>query len=577
MKPMKIAGLILLRWVAEAGASLVGIKCRRILFFPETPALVLHLAGRDDRFLLLPNGRQVQAPCIFDTKAQLSIFPGEPQPTEKFNLLRSRQLVDISGKAGDRRIWLHFGPRPDKHDDSPITLIMHLMGARSLCLLADEAGKILATDRPSVKYPAGQEYVPPPPPEFPELTVMSFPEFTALLRTSEDLSLPEILERKIWGIDKELAELLTFEIEAEKATPEVGIREQWQTFAAIKTRLRSFLSLETCVAFDPVSETITAILPRNNPTPGLSINTLWQIRLAQNLQARSADDIEAVWEKFAAEQLKKVQRAETALQARLADAARAELYKKYAETLGIHRHMMAKGERQVVLPDPFGGDEKLTIALDPARGLQGNIEEYYKKHRRALAARAALAEEHSRLAQIRHAAEEIITAIRNAAEGDGPLPVEQWRSRFEQLGIRPPATAAKTGKPKPARRLPYWEFTLPGGEIILVGRSARDNDELTLNRAAKTDWFLHARQSKGAHVILRHQHAETPPAVGAIRLAAAAAAFFSEARHSAVIPVAYTPVKYVRKPRKAPPGLVSLLREQTILVEPLPPPGYHAQ
>jgi len=573
---MTIAGLSLLRWTAEAKARLSGINCRRVLFFPQVPAIVLHLTGVHDRFLLLPNGAQIPAPCYFDDKQQLGILPGETVVTEKFNLLRSRRVVDISGMVGDRRVTLHFSPRP-ANDDPPVLMHIHLLGARTICILVDPVGRILATDRPAEKFPLGERYTPPTAPDLPALPVMVFPEFLSIWQVNEGLSSSEILRKKTWGVDEELAGMLLADIDQQQIRHAVDNQTLWQFFSSLKSRLREFLSPTTCLRIDPETGKMAGMAHEKDPVFGHSINELWRMRLAETIGEHRRHDARGIWRKFAETQLQRVHRAADTLHTRVAESNKAEMYKKYADTLGIHRHNLHKGLRQTEVADPVDDAKLLTIPLDPARSIQENIEEYYRKHRRALAAASALDEEKARLEAIATVAEEIIARTADSAQEDLPVSIEKWREELARLGLRPPESDIAPTHRKPARRLPYWEFTLSGGATILVGRSAKDNDELTLKRAAKTDWFLHAHQGKGAHVILRHPHATTPPEKSVLRQAAAAAAFFSESRYSAAVPVAYTPVKYVRKPRKAPPGLVSLIQEQTILVEPSPPPGYHAQ
>ncbi len=574
---MNVAGLLLLRWVVEAEARLPGMKCRRLLYYPETPALVIHLTGKRDRFLMLPNGTTAPFPCIFANKEQLEILRGARQTTEKFNFLRSRSLLRIAGYPGDRRVALFFGPRPGKSGDGNVALIIHMMGARPLCLLVDDAGKILTSDRQSSRFPVGGMYSPPSPPTLANLLTMTFPDFLALMRSEGDKSLTEILCQQVWGIDEELAGVLTLKINTAAWRASASDRVIWTSFSSIKSRVRDFLSVSTRLIADPGSGKLVDIVRQPSERSGGSINELWQLRLTQSLRETGIDDTREIWRKFAATQLKKVKRAETALKTRQEKADKAESYKKYADILGIHRSRIGRGLERVELPDPYAENRRTTIELDPAKSVQGNIESYYKQHRRALSARSALAGERTRLAEIRMLAEEIAEFIEGAHPEQQPYPIVQWQERLEKVGIAQPRTGPSARRQPAPRRRPYWEFTLAGGEIIRVGRSARDNDELTLKRTAKTDWFLHARQSKGAHVILRHGQATAPPSKKTLRQAAEAAAFFSEARKSSVVPVAYTPIKYVRKPRKAPPGLVSLLQEETIMVEPSPPPGYHAR
>jgi predicted ribosome quality control (RQC) complex YloA/Tae2 family protein len=79
---------------------------------------------------------------------------------------------------------------------------------------------------------------------------------------------------------------------------------------------------------------------------------------------------------------------------------------------------------------------------------------------------------------------------------------------------------------------------------------------------------MHARDVGGAHVVLRWEHREANPPAADLREAAILAALHSKARTSGVVPVDWTRRKYVRKPRKAPPGRVLVERVKTIFVEP---------
>ncbi|NLI69233.1 MAG: hypothetical protein GX374_11415, partial [Bacilli bacterium] len=50
--------------------------------------------------------------------------------------------------------------------------------------------------------------------------------------------------------------------------------------------------------------------------------------------------------------------------------------------------------------------------------------------------------------------------------------------------------------------------------------------------------------------------------------AAALAAYYSKARHSESVPVDYTKVKYVKKPKGAKPGFVTYTEQKTLYVKP---------
>lgn len=117
--------------------------------------------------------------------------------------------------------------------------------------------------------------------------------------------------------------------------------------------------------------------------------------------------------------------------------------------------------------------------------------------------------------------------------------------------------------------LPYRRFRSSGGLEIRVGRGARSNDDLTFHHSSPEDIWLHARQASGAHVILRWGQDGNPPRRD-LGEAAGLAALHSQARHSGSVPVGWTRRKYVRKPRKAPPGSVVPDRMETVFVRPDP-------
>ena len=105
------------------------------------------------------------------------------------------------------------------------------------------------------------------------------------------------------------------------------------------------------------------------------------------------------------------------------------------------------------------------------------------------------------------------------------------------------------------------------GYEILVGRAARDNDHLTFRIARPHDWWFHAADYPGSHVIVRNPARKEIPQRTTIE-AAQLAASFSQARTDAKVDVHYTQRKFLAKPKGAAPGLVRMSSFRTITVEP---------
>lgn len=110
-------------------------------------------------------------------------------------------------------------------------------------------------------------------------------------------------------------------------------------------------------------------------------------------------------------------------------------------------------------------------------------------------------------------------------------------------------------------------FISSDGFEILVGKKAKDNDFLTFRIAKSLDLWLHAADYPGSHVIVRGSGKKKVPDRTLIE-AAQLAAFYSDAREQTKAAVRYTEKKFVNKPRRSAPGLVSLASFKTILVEP---------
>jgi predicted ribosome quality control (RQC) complex YloA/Tae2 family protein len=106
------------------------------------------------------------------------------------------------------------------------------------------------------------------------------------------------------------------------------------------------------------------------------------------------------------------------------------------------------------------------------------------------------------------------------------------------------------------------------GYEILVGRGAKDNDQLTFRVARSYDTWMHAADYPGSHVVVRARSRDEQVPHRTIVEAAQLAAHFSRAGKDSKVAVNYTQRKFVSKPKGATPGLVYLSSFRTLLVEP---------
>ncbi len=145
------------------------------------------------------------------------------------------------------------------------------------------------------------------------------------------------------------------------------------------------------------------------------------------------------------------------------------------------------------------------------------------------------------------------------------------RTEAELIAIREELAAqgyvrGNRGKNKKPVRLPPMKFLSKDGYTILAGRNNVQNDQLTLREARNYDVWLHTQKIPGCHVVVVSQGGEIPDST--LEQAAIIAATNSKARHAAGVPVDYTYIKNVKKPRGAKPGMVIYEEYRTAFVDP---------
>jgi predicted ribosome quality control (RQC) complex YloA/Tae2 family protein len=112
-------------------------------------------------------------------------------------------------------------------------------------------------------------------------------------------------------------------------------------------------------------------------------------------------------------------------------------------------------------------------------------------------------------------------------------------------------------------------FLSPDGMVVLVGRSASDNDVLTLKLAEDHDFWMHASGVPGSHVVVRNPGKLSRLPRETQRFAASMAATFSKARHGGRVAVHVCRIRDVSKSRGQKAGMVSLRRFETTYASPL--------
>ncbi|MBI5032109.1 MAG: DUF814 domain-containing protein [Chloroflexi bacterium] len=107
-------------------------------------------------------------------------------------------------------------------------------------------------------------------------------------------------------------------------------------------------------------------------------------------------------------------------------------------------------------------------------------------------------------------------------------------------------------------------FTSRDGFTILVGKNAKQNEDVTFRRANADDLWLHARDVAGAHVVIIRAGRDIPEST--INEAATLAAQHSQARNDSAVDVIVTPRRNVHRMRGGKTGMVSVKSSQLVHV-----------
>ncbi|MCM1329683.1 MAG: NFACT family protein [Ruminococcus sp.] len=246
-------------------------------------------------------------------------------------------------------------------------------------------------------------------------------------------------------------------------------------------------------------------------------------------------------------------------------SAERDKLKLYGDLISANLYRVEKGMGSVTVENFYDENcPQIEIKLDKRLTPSQNMQRYYGEYRKADTAEKILTQ------QIAKGEEELayIDSVFDAlTRAKGEDEVNELRLELAEQGY----IRSSKLKGKPPKAHPPLEFKSPEGFTILIGRNNKQNDMLTTKLAEKTDIWLHTKDITGSHVIIRAEGKPVPDET--VLYAARLAAFHSKAKNSSQVPVDYVPVKLVKKPAGAKPGMVIFTGNRTLYVKPLNPDG----
>ncbi len=233
-----------------------------------------------------------------------------------------------------------------------------------------------------------------------------------------------------------------------------------------------------------------------------------------------------------------------------------ESQKLEADLLSAESFRIPKGSSSYVLTDWSTG-RTVEVKLNPSLSAGDNVQAFYEKYHKAKGTWENAAAELERLEQQYRKTEALYDEA--LIETDNP------EADLRKLK----ALLEKNENPSsPVIQHPGLHAVCRGWDI-LIGRNARENDELLRHYAKPNDMWFHTRDFPGGYVFVRYRKNKTIP-LEVMLEAANLAVFYSKARESSSVDLYYTQVRYLRRARNGKTGLVLPTQEKNLTIKPDP-------
>jgi predicted ribosome quality control (RQC) complex YloA/Tae2 family protein len=464
------------------------------------------------------------------------------------------------------------------------TLVAELLGRSANLLWLDAQERILAFARTlesEFRRPrAGEPYQPPPAGERPALASLTPRDLEDLERRAgpQAGALERELARGVRGLGAVVAREIEYRLR-------FGGQSMAGAWADIGARLRA--SLWDPRLYSPADpEGLQESVPLD---PARFFVAPWELGCAADLVSRAFptfsqalelhDRLLERWRRFErarrslaasfGDEEGRLRRLRAALEDDLSRSADAERYRRWGDLLLRETAPLRLEGETAVIVDRYGEGGEERIPVDPRLGARQNAEAMFQRYKRA---RRAAPQIERRLREVDGRLERVCSLAERARAAAGLAELEELSERLK-VAPRGAAQSRTLGAPQGEADggAQAREYRSSEGWTILVGRGARANDRLTFSVGAPHDFWLHAAEVSGAHVLVRNpgRAPSLPPRT--LEEAAGLAAWFSKARGATSVEVHYAQRRHLRRPRGAAPGLVLVKRFRTLRVRPRSP------
>jgi len=236
-------------------------------------------------------------------------------------------------------------------------------------------------------------------------------------------------------------------------------------------------------------------------------------------------------------------------------------YRKYGELIKAYSYQIPHGVDSVELFD-WETNQNVVVPLEPHLSPIENSVKYFKIYNKLKKKLEGLSEREIVLKRELEYLKQLQDTVENAETLEE---LEEIEEEMIENDLIKKTHKRKIGKSKSEKSRSEPRKYMYKGFTILVGRNNKQNDEL-VRKSSEHDIWLHVQGMPGAHVVIKTNG--KPVDEDVLLYAAKLAAQFSKGKYSTKVPVDYTYIKYVKKPKGFKPGLVLYSNFKTLFVTP---------
>ena len=242
------------------------------------------------------------------------------------------------------------------------------------------------------------------------------------------------------------------------------------------------------------------------------------------------------------------------LRIKKADYETAERLKEYGDLILANIAAINKTDEWLETENFYNG-ETVRIKLDTHKGPTGSAEQYYAQYRKA---KNGLAEISAEIEAGEKELARLESTLQRLLAETNPLALHKHLKTSGTPPIKGKGNDADRKRPGLSFRRNDW--------LIIVGRDAAENDALLRRHVKGNDLWLHVRDYPGSYVFIKQRSGKTVP-LDILLDAGNLAVFYSKGRNNGEGDLFYTPVKFLRRAKDGPKGLVLPTQEKNLHIK----------